>query len=79
MQHRERIAEAAAKASDELRAEPDLRNQHERLAPGLDHLLDERQVDLGLSAPGNAVEEIHAEIAESGPDIVDDRRPVARS
>ena len=54
-----------AKAGEELRGESDLGNEHERLATAGDRRLDEPQVDLGLAAAGDAVEDEGAELPEA--------------
>ena len=65
VEHRERVAEAAAKARDQLGTQPDLRNQDQCLATRPGRLLDERQIHLGLAAAGNAVEKEHPEAVEA--------------
>ncbi len=49
--------EAAREAVDQLRRQVDLGDQHEGLAPGRERQAGGAQVDLGLAAAGDAVEE----------------------
>jgi hypothetical protein len=57
VQHGDALAEARAKASERLRSERDLRDEHDRPAPTLESRRARLQVDLGLAAAGGAVEE----------------------
>ncbi len=50
-------AEPRAEAIDRLRRQADLGHQHDRLPPEVDYLLDGLDVDLGLAAAGDAVDE----------------------
>ncbi len=57
MQGDHRDPETAAKARQGLRGEADLRHQHQRLTVARHHRLDQLQVDLGLAAAGDAVQQ----------------------
>ena len=56
VQHGHR-AEPRAEPLDRLRRQADLRHQHDRLPAEVDHLLDRLDVDLGLAAAGDAVDQ----------------------
>ena len=58
------FGERGAKARFELRREADLRNQDQRLQAALQEPGDEVQVDLGLAAAGDAVQQKGLEVAE---------------
>ncbi|MNQ29815.1 50S ribosomal protein L31 [compost metagenome] len=58
--------EAAGEALEGLRAEVDLRDQHQRLPAGLQGLTDQLQVDLGLAAAGDPGQQAGVEAAETG-------------
>ena len=57
MQHRHRNGETLAETPDELRREPDLRHQHQRALAAAQRSLDRVQIDLGLAAAGDAVQQ----------------------
>ena len=57
--------EAAREALDQLRREVDLGHQHQRLPAGAEHLLGRAQIDLGLAAAGDAVQQRRAGIGPS--------------
>ena len=57
MQHRDRHAEAFAKASHQLRREADLGHQHQCAPAVTQCALDGVQVNLGLAAAGDAVQQ----------------------
>ena len=63
VQHRHRHREPAAEAVQQLRRQADLRHQHQALLAGIQAFPDAAQVDLGLAAAGDAVEQ---EAAEAG-------------
>ena len=63
--------EALLEARDGLRREPDLRDQAQGLFAPLDHGLDDAQIDLGLAAPGHALEQEHLESVKTGRDLLD--------
>ena len=71
MQHHHRDAQPGPKSLDHLRREPDLRHQHQGLSTGRDHALDERQIDLGLPAARDTIEQEHVESAQGGLDRLD--------
>ena len=50
-----------AKPADRLRRQADLRHQHDRLAAPRHHLLDGREVDLGLAAARDSVDQERSE------------------
>ena len=54
------VAEPGAEAADGLRRQRDLRHEHDRAEPALERRGARLQVDLGLAAPGGAVEEERA-------------------
>ena len=58
--HRQTFAIAAQR----LRSEADLRNQHQRLPTPRQAGLDRRQIDLGLAAAGDAIEQQRLEASE---------------
>lgn len=58
MQRVHRHAQAGAEAAQRLRGQANLRHQHQRLATGRQAVGDCLQVDLGLAAAGDAVEQI---------------------
>ena len=71
---RDRHRESFAESSDELRGEPDLRHQDERLLPSgarADETVDHGKVDLGLAAPGHSVEKEGAKRPGRGRNGVD--------
>ena len=57
VQHRERVAEAAAQPREDLVRERDLGHEHERPPARVERGGDRAQVDLGLAAAGDAVEQ----------------------
>ena len=57
VQHGHRHRQAAPEAVHGLRREGDLGDEHQGLPPGLDHALDDPQVDLGLAATGHPLEQ----------------------
>jgi len=66
-------AEASPHARFELRRQPDLRNQHQHLAAGGQDRRHGMQIDLGLAATGDAVQQpspklprLNAELANRG-------------
>ena len=61
-----RHGEALAEAADELRREADLRHQHQRPPAAREHALHDMQIDLGLAAAGDAVQNKRGEVAEGG-------------
>jgi hypothetical protein len=61
-----RAGEALAHVVLELRREPDLGHQHQRLAPAADRIGDQVQVDLGLAAAGHALQEDRVEALTPG-------------
>ena len=71
VQRDDRRREPCAEARDELRRQRDLGHEHERAAARLEHALDEPQVDLGLAAAGDAVQEPGAEFPERCADLLD--------
>ncbi len=68
VQHGDRHREALAEAPDELRREPDLRHQHQRALAAPQRSLDGVQVDLGLAAAGDAVQQEGRETRVRGVD-----------
>ena len=73
------LGKRVAEARLELRREADLRHQHQRLLPALEHPRDQAQVDLGLAAAGDAVQQERLEAAERGADPLDGLRLVRGS
>ena len=71
------VAEARAEAADRLRRERDLRYEHDRAATALESDLARTQVDLGLAAPGRAVEQERTAAVEGADDA--DERSLLRS
>ena len=67
---RERLAEARF----ELGREADFRHEDEHLGAACEHAGDELQIDLGLAAAGDAVQEHRRERAELGGDRLGDAR-----
>ena len=61
VQHGELLAEAFAQAAHELRRQADLGHEQQRLPAGRELRRDEPQVDLGLAAARDAVQQIRAE------------------
>ncbi len=61
MQHGERRIEARGEARDELRRQRDLGHQHQRLLAARHDRFDRAQVDLGLAAAGDAVQQERCE------------------
>lgn len=57
MQRHHRHPEAAPETCQGLRCQADLRHQQQRLATAGDHRLDQLQIDLGLAAAGDAVQQ----------------------
>src|SRR3990167_4437879 len=68
MQQGDPRIEAPLEARQGLRAEVDLRDQHQGLLAGFQGLADQLQVDLGLAAAGHSGEEEGIEAAEAGAD-----------
>ncbi len=66
--------EAAREALDQLRRQVDLGHQHQRLPAGGEHLLGGAQIDLGLAAAGDAVQQ-----RRPGIGLADRRRRSPRS
>ena len=66
-----RHAEARAEARQRLRGQADLRHQHQRLLAARQAVGDRVQVDLGLAAAGDAVEQQRGEAVARGQDRVD--------
>jgi hypothetical protein len=56
MKHRDRNGETFAKAADELRREPDLRDQDQRAPVATQGALHRVQIDFGLAAAGDAIQ-----------------------
>ena len=61
VQHRHLLPEAALKSTHQLRRQRDLWHQNQRALAPLDRRLDQPQVDLGLAAAGDAVEQVRRE------------------
>ena len=59
MQDGKPARETHGEAADGLRRERDLGHQDQRLPAGREYLVEQRQVDLRLAAPGDAVQEEH--------------------
>ncbi len=57
VQHRDRHLKARPEAAHQLRREADFGDQHQGLAPGPQRVFDDVQVDLGLAAAGDALEQ----------------------
>jgi hypothetical protein len=57
MQHRDARVEARAQPAQCLRHQPDFRHQPQRLAALLQHALGQAQVDFGLAAAGDALQQ----------------------
>ena len=57
MQHRQPARESGGEAPDCLRGERDLRHQDQALAALSQHIIEQAQVDLGLAAAGDAMEQ----------------------
>ena len=57
MQHRDRHGETFAEARHELRREPDFRHQHQRAPAAAQRVLHRVQIDLGLAAAGDAIQQ----------------------
>ena len=70
MEERDAFAESRDEPRDDLRGEGDLRNEDDRAAPAGEGLRREAQVHLGLSAAGDAVQQV----AAPGAHPRDDRR-----
>ena len=71
MHHREtRFRECLAKAGFKLRRETDLRHEHERLLAVMEHPRDQVEIDLGLPAAGDAVQQDGREPTESRGDAL---------
>jgi hypothetical protein len=69
VQHRDaRLGESFAKAGLELRRQADLGYQHQRLTARFEHAGDDVQVDLGLAAARDAMQQPGAEAAKAGGD-----------
>ena len=66
MHHRHLLAEALHEAAGRLRGERDLGNQHDRRALALERGGHGAQVDLGLAAAGDAVQQERAQLPRSG-------------
>ena len=75
MEDRHRVAEAGAEATDRLRRERDLGDEHDRAEAALERRRARLQVDLGLAAAGRAGEQqVLAEpLVERGSDAGDRR------
>ncbi len=67
----ERNIEPLGESLNELRSEPDFRDQHERALAARQCALDHLHVHLGLAAAGDAVEHERAEFAERLRDALD--------
>jgi hypothetical protein len=74
VQERERRREALAKTPDELRRESDLRHQYQGSPALREHARDQVQIDLGLAAAGDAVQQIGAKARKPGADGFDRAR-----
>ncbi|CAM5620981.1 hypothetical protein RLIN73S_07444 [Rhodanobacter lindaniclasticus] len=68
MQHLDAHPQPFTQASHGLQRQANLRHQQQRLPALRQHLLDQRQVDLGLAAAGDAVEQERLVAAKSGGD-----------
>ena len=68
-----RHAQPYAEALQHLRRQADLRHQHQRLAATCQALGDRLQVDLGLAAARDAIEQQRREAATGGADRIDRR------
>ena len=67
VQDRDRVAEARAETTDRLRRERDLGDEHDRPEAALEGRCRRLEIDLGLAAPGRAVEqEVSAPLVERG-------------
>jgi hypothetical protein len=75
VQHRDRVPEAGHEAPDDLRGQPDLRDEHHHRPPAREHLLGGPQVDLGLARARHAVQEQRAAAGRRAGDRVH-RRPL---
>ena len=71
VQHRERHGEARRETGDQLRRQRDLRHQHERLLAALHDGVDRAQVDLGLAAARDAVQQERRVAARGGGNRLD--------
>ena len=76
VQQRQRHGEALAEARHQLRRETDLRHQHQRALSAPQRVLDRVQIDLGLAAAGDAVEQERREPSLRRVDRGDRRRSV---
>ena len=65
VEYRKLSGQAFAKAPNELRGQADLGNQHHGLLPAGQQASDQRQIDLGLAAAGDAVEQVGAVAAKA--------------
>ena len=65
MQRLHAARQPCMKAREKLRREPDLGNEHERLTPERDRLLDHLKVDFRLAAAGHAFQHERAELFEA--------------
>ena len=65
-----RFREGGAKTALELRRQADLGHQHQRLTAALEHASDQVQINLGLSAAGNAMQEQRREAPELFRDLL---------
>ncbi len=68
MQHLDDHPEPLAQAPHGLRRQADLRYQQQRLFALRQYLLDQCQINLGLAAAGNAIEQERLVLAETGAD-----------
>ena len=68
MQQRDRHRKAPREALHQLRREADFRRQHQRLFPLRQHLRDRTEVNLGLAATGDAMQQKRMKPAEPGAD-----------
>src|SRR5205085_253976 len=71
MEERDPVAEPCPEAADCLRSEGDLRHEHDRSEASLERRLAGAQIDLGLAAPRDAVEQ---EMTACGIERTDDTR-----
>jgi hypothetical protein len=65
------LPEAGPEAAQRLRREGDLRHEDDRVEPACERLGAGAQVDLGLAAPGGAVEEQRAALPEHADDALE--------
>ena len=75
VQHRDPgFGKCLAETRFQLGREADFGHEHQRLSAAFDHLRDQLQVNLGLAAAGDAVQQKRPERAERGPDPADGLR-----